>query len=720
MTLSNIFEAPNSEAQIDSMRILVEQAFYKKRYDKVIEYGEVALNLSEEINYYKKYFSISSYLGAAYMNVEDTTRAKVTFSRSVAKANEIDNTVGKMVSQIDVANYYALQKTVSAKTKAVEMYVETIPLADSLNDTDSILILYLNSTELLIDTGKIDEAKKFAKITSQYITDSTFIGFQGSEKLNSAKIDFSDNKWNTALSKLSESECIFNQLQHNEGLIDTYKYKALSYLNLGNPTAAYYAMTTLDSLKSAKYESDRITAIETVTAKFKLADIKKELAQQQIVSEIKEREAKREITFLWIKIASGILLLFSTILMFSYFKRKKLVAHLTSKNKQYLEAKDKSEKLSKAKSTLFSNITHELRTPMYGIIGISKVLLEDEKLHEQKTNIKSLKFSADYLLSLINNILHFNMLDRSGPILEEAKSSIFDIRELVHNVVESSKYLSEDHPNMYHITIDDQVTKLVSGNRTKLSQVLMNLVGNATKFTNDGNIFITVNNQAIDQSTVELLFEIRDDGIGISDEKQKIIFNEFAQIGEGENFMGTGLGLPIVKRLLEEEKNSLSLESEENKGTRVSFKMHFSVSLQEHTVRTRQSYKALKGKRILIVDDNKINLLVTNQFVQRYGATGVTVNNGEEAIKLQAAQNFDLILMDINMPGMDGFETTAEIRKTNTSIPIIALTAVEKEKVIGQNTFYMMDDIIIKPYNEEQFIVTLQNHLKEEYNTITS
>jgi len=325
-----------------------------------------------------------------------------------------------------------------------------------------------------------------------------------------------------------------------------------------------------------------------------------------------------------------------------------------------------------------------------------------------------LKFSAEYLLTLINNILLFNKFDSESPSANiPSKKTNFNIRELVQNAVNLSKYLSEKNPNNYTINIEDSVPDTISGNRTKISQILINLLANSAKFTNNGEISITVNSTKIDDFTIDLYFTIRDNGIGISKDKQKFIFDEYAQIGEGEEFMGTGLGLPIVKKLLEEVGRDLILKSEIGKGTTVSFSINFDIcSNRNETINPNYKLiKPFKNKKILIVDDNKINLLVSRKFIENYGGLTTIVDNGLDAITLEKENEFDLILMDINMPNMNGFETTSKIREHNISIPIIALTAVEKENVVGQKLFANMNDIIVKPFDENLVVPLLLQYL---------
>ena len=697
--------------KIDSLTKIIENEFYKRNYDKSIEYGELALEISEKINYYNNIKHISSYLGSAYLEIDDTIRAKNTFNKSVLLSQSKNDTTWILASKIDLANFYAFKEDNTSKKQAISLYKDILPLARSLKTKNKLLVLNSNIAEIYLRLNQPEEAKVYIDESKKFIKENTFKGFKGSYWLNKGVYNFQKGNYEQSKNDLLESIKIFNELNYLDGKIQSYITLIKIYTGSNDFKSAFETQKILDELEKEKYEVDKIEAVQTVTTRFKVVEMQKEIEDANLLTEIKEKQAKQETTFFWIKIASGILLIFSTILFFSYLNRKKLVVSLRAKNKQYLEEKERSEELMKAKSVLFSNITHELRTPMYGIIGISNMLSENKLFKSEREHLKSLKFSADYLLSLVNNILHFNKLESDEP--DDIKISNFDIRNLVYNTVESSKFLSEDHPNKYIVTIDHSIPNIISGDEMKISQILINLLGNASKFTNDGVIEIILEEIASSNNNIEIAFTIKDTGIGIDEKVLKTIYNKYAQTGTGQNFMGTGLGLPIVKKLIEQQGGKLALNSELRKGTIVTFSLNYGITETKvlDEISPEDIKTILSELNILIIDDNKINQLITQKFIERHGATGQTVGSGKEGIELAKSYKYDVILMDINMPEMNGFEATEIIRSFDNEIPIIALTAVDKEKVVGAHSFNLMNGIIIKPYSNEQFLNTLLSNI---------
>ena len=703
---------PN-EQLIDSLVKDVSKHFFAKNYDQTIELGEHLIKLSEKHNYYKKYNKTKSFIGNAHMELADTIQAKKTFEESILMAEKINDTLGILISKIDFANFYALQNDPKAKIAAIELYKNVLPLAEKFNSQNKLIILNSNIAELYIDLNDIKNAKIFVFKTDKAITDSTFVGFKGGALLNKARLNYLAGFPRISLDDLNKGEKYFKEINYIDGIIDIYFHKAKANNRLEDYRAAFDNMQVLDSLKAEKYRIDKINAVETVVAKFKLEEIEQKIEAEILIGELNKKEAKKETTYLWVKIVSGILLLSSIILFYLNLRRKKLLANLIIKNKQYVEEKEKSEKLAQAKSLLFSNITHELRTPMYGIIGISNILLKDNSSTINNKHLKSLRFSADYLMTLINNILHFNQMEKST--VASKTEAQFEIRGLIDNVVATSKFLNENQPNTYKVAIDEKVPAILIGDRSRLSQILMNLVGNASKFTKNGIIAITLKLIESNIDSIKIAFIIKDNGPGIPLDHQDHMFDRLKDIERTQDFMGTGLGLPIVKKLIEEEGEAITVLSEIGKGTTITFNLMYKVDkiiAAKNTPDTQQSVYSFKNNSILAVDDNKINQLVTKKFIEKYQAKVTTVGSGKDAIEAVKKEKFDLILMDINMPEMNGFEATTAIRAFNKDIPIIALTAVEKEKVVGDHSFNLMNGIIIKPYTSEKFLSTIVGYLK--------
>lgn len=695
---------------VDSMVSYVRKQFYGNNFDIIIEVGEQTLKEANEIHNLKAVVTLSSLIGNAFMKLDDTLQAKRIFADAIKMAEkEHDSTKISITAQIDLGNYYALQEK---SKQAIPIYQKAIPLSKKLGDTTHLYILNYNIAELFLNDKEPEHASYYVDETNKYVQSLKPDAYHAGAKLLTGKLFFQRELYRQAIEILNASIQLSETSGFMDGLIEGYDYLARSYAAIGESRSAYDAMQLLDSYKAEKYKSDKIEAIEYATAKYKLNQYQQELKAQALQNEITQQEAKRETTIFWIKIAVTILVVFSIFLFISYRKRKQLLVHLIEKNKQYLQAKEYSEELAKAKSILFSNITHELRTPMYGIIGISSLLMRDKKLKDYKENISSLKFSANHLLSLINNVLQLTNIYATRK--EELKRNRFSIRELINNIVRSSEFINPTHPNTYKIHIDKNIPEYLIGDEMKISQVLINLIGNASKFTHNGIIDIDVKRQADLEGKICLNFNIKDTGIGISEEKQATIFNEFAQIAENDEHHGTGLGLPIVKKILNLYESDLELKSEVGKGTEVSFKLCYEAA--EEIVVAKNGVKTypkdhFKGKHILVVDDNKINQLVTKKVLVGYGAKVSVAGGGAEAINLAGQDSFDLILMDINMPEINGFEATKAIREFDTQIPIVALTAVEMEKLTGENSFNLMNGCIIKPYKNEFFLDTISKHI---------
>lgn len=271
--------------------------------------------------------------------------------------------------------------------------------------------------------------------------------------------------------------------------------------------------------------------------------------------------------------------------------------------------------------------------------------------------------------------------------------------------------------NKIQVKISENIPELIRGDSIHLSQVLMNLISNACKFTENGKITVIAKAHPIIGSSTEIKFTIKDTGMGIAKEMHESIFDEFSQINtQNYNNSGSGLGLPIVKKLLALSNSDIYLESELGKGSSFTFSLSFDIiknTIYKEIPKSLDS-KILKNKRILIVEDNKINQIVTKKILEKNGIICHIAENGNEAITMVKENHYDLVLMDINMPLKNGIEASTEIRKFNTTIPIIALTAVEIEEL--RNNIYMsgMNDIIVKPYDITKFITSIIKNITLE------
>ncbi len=378
---------------------------------------------------------------------------------------------------------------------------------------------------------------------------------------------------------------------------------------------------------------------------------------------------------------------------------------LRKQNEQELvQAKEKAEDASIAKAQFLSIMSHELRTPLNAVIGISHLLLEEAPQPEQLENLHLLRFSAENLLVLINDILDFSKIEAGKVVLETVG---FNIRQLLDSTTQMQKIQADEKNLSLTLNIAPDVPDWVSGDPTRLSQILNNLLSNAIKFTSEGSVSLQVVLWQKNQQRATLSFSVKDSGIGIPPDKIDAIFDQFSQADSHttRQFGGTGLGLAITKKLLLLHNSDIQVSSQVGQGTIFSFDLTFGVEdkpkKEEKKSSSDTAKVALNGVKVLLVEDNATNILIAGKFLKRWQVDFDQAGNGEQAIKKASAHAYDLILMDLQMPVMDGYQAAIEIRKFNKQIPIIALTASAMLEVKEKIRDAKMNDIVVKPFDPE-------------------
>jgi signal transduction histidine kinase/CheY-like chemotaxis protein len=434
--------------------------------------------------------------------------------------------------------------------------------------------------------------------------------------------------------------------------------------------------------------------------------------QLQTIEQLDKEKKSQQKTLRFSKLISILsiaLISILSLLSLSLYKNNKIRIStnklLKNKNKELIEQKQKVELASKARSKFLATVSHELRTPLNAINGITYLLLQEKPKASQLQYLKSLEFSGNYLLNFINDILEINRLESNKVSSEKIN---FNIIELVENIkISFNEFISENNID-FHTNIDNSINHILVGDPTKLSQVLINLVNNAIKFSKNGKVWLIINKTFETKDEVVIYFEIKDNGIGIPLEKQDAIFDSFSQgsVEINRTFGGTGLGLSIVKKILEIMGSKISLTSDGKSGSSFSFSINFKKASTNPEVNFNK--KAVievdtSNKRILLVEDNKINQMITQKMLDKKNISCVIIDNGEEAIEHMKTNSYDLILMDVHLPGINGTEATAEIRKFNTTTPIIALTAISLNENREMLLSYGMNEVITKPFLPEKF-----------------
>jgi PAS domain S-box-containing protein len=376
-----------------------------------------------------------------------------------------------------------------------------------------------------------------------------------------------------------------------------------------------------------------------------------------------------------------------------------------------IKAKEKAEKATQVKSRFLSNMSHELRTPLNAIIGTTNILNQEDCLPAQQEYLTVLKHSSEHILELINDILDISKIEAGKMELESIE---FNFQNFIQKVI--APFQATLSPQLTLISkIDPELQMVIIGDETRLQQVLNNLLSNAKKFTSSGSITLTTKLFNRTEKNVSIYFEVTDTGIGIKPSKMKQIFESFTQANTEttRKYGGTGLGLSISTSLVQKMGGQLVAESEFGKGSTFKFTLTFGIGNSNLAVDTPILYlKSLEGYKVMIAEDNSINMMVANKFLTKWNLEVDQAVNGIEALQLYHKNHYDLLLIDLEMPEMDGKEAVRRIRQTNTQIPIIAFTAAvyaNMEEDLHQRGF---SGFVSKPFKPEQLHSKIESLLK--------
>jgi len=396
-----------------------------------------------------------------------------------------------------------------------------------------------------------------------------------------------------------------------------------------------------------------------------------------------------------------------------FFLQSLILSHRVSF--ELKKARAEAEQGLKAKSEFLSTMSHEIRTPLNAVIGMSHLLLKNTPRDDQKEHLDVMLFSANNLLSIVNDILDLNKIEAGKVTFEHIE---MDVASIARNIVSGLQSAANDKGIGLTLHVDDVLKNKLLGDPTRLSQVITNLVHNAIKFTNNGFVHVVVNVTVQTETSVTLNIEVKDTGIGISKDKQEVIFERFTQADSSTSrgFGGTGLGLSICKRILELQNSSLNLISDEGKGSTFYFIQTFEKSIKtlKHKKQEQlpsENDKPLTGVYILLVEDNLMNVLVAQRYLERWGATIDVALNGQEALDKLDERKHKLILMDLHMPVMDGYESSTKMRQNGVTLPIIALTANLPDEIETRVMEAGIDDIVIKPFLPDELYRKVLHHI---------
>lgn len=720
--LSSIQSFGQDNAYLDSIYKASEENLYNYQYKESIEDALVLLEEAEQAeNHYYNYYA-HNLLGNNFSDINDTLNAKQHYHDALKSALKLDNDTLLITAYNSLGNVYSENK--NTVEIGIEYYNKVIELANKINFESKLLAPTANIAWTYLDNGKYAEAGPYLKSSMKLLGENA-------SSLRQSQLNTLMGRYYVGMGNLKKAKPYFEEtikLTQQDTLILEASIVFKEYADLlfkeKKFQEAYLALEEHEKYKARIFENEKLKQIRDANVKFDVSQYQEDLQIAKNEQLFKDKIIEKSREKMTVLVISAIVMLIILLALFKIsLSRRKLIGELSCKNKELLKAKEEAERLSILKTQFFSTISHELRTPLYGVIGLTSILMEDKSLVKHENDLKSLKFSADYLLALINDVLQMNKMESNLLKLEELP---FNLKDLMQSIVKSFEFTRLQNKNDIHLTIDPEIAYNLKGDPVRLSQILMNLVGNAMKFTERGNIWIKADLVDSDDVSLTINFIVKDDGMGIPKSKQEIIFEEFSQLkSTNYDYQGTGLGLPIVKKLLNLFKSEIHLESSEGKGSSFSFEIQFLkaevdkklISTEDPELNSMSETRG-EGKHILIVDDNRINQVVTRRILEQKLFTCDISDNGADAVEKVMKNKYHLVLMDLNMPGISGLEATRKIRAFNSDIPVIALTAVEIEEVRQEIFDAGMNDFIVKPYDNSTFYQVIYRNIKAEVITL--
>ena len=678
-----------------------------------LENAQKVLKYSFENDDYS--FSAKAYniIGLNYEEFSDLNKALYYYTEGIKYALKVNDVQQIEYLYNNTGNLYFFR--LNNPKKGLEYYLKCYKYSKLYGDVLDIAFTELNIADVYFKLEQYEESKKFLdKILptlksrddfEMYITYYTLLGNYHSNKNENLA---AERCYSFVLERLKENKVEFfkpNELEIYDEIYRFYKKthnesKALLYLEKHNKLQDELELKQRS--QDIKFAGVSIDVLEMNNRIQKIASEKKVQDQKMIAS---SNLVKMSLFF------AGILLIFLIYIFKNYLEYRELNKKLNISNEQLKIANQKSEEASVLKSQFLSNVSHELRTPLYGVIGMADIIESEHKELKENEYFKALKFSSNYLLSLINDVLNVYKIEDEKF---ELKFENVEIRDEIQVIKQSLKIIAKSNHNEIVLDFDDSVPQFIKTDLTRFSQILINLISNSLKFTKNGKVEIKLN--LIQENNLPFIkISVIDNGIGIPEEYLDKIFDKFVQLDVQlqEQYKGTGLGLSIVKRLVELFNGTIEVESVIQEGTTFTIKLPYVKSdiesvLHEDYIKSKTHITNLN---ILVVEDNKINQMVTKKLLEKYNHKCIIAENGQEAIDIVKTMPFDLILMDIHMPILNGLDTSKAIRVLGITTPIIALTASDRNEVLDEVQSNGISDILVKPFELKDLQLIIDRHL---------
>lgn len=702
--------------KIEATQVLKKsiESFDRLDCKESLEYAQIVLKYSLEKDDYLNSAKSYNIIGLNCEQFSDLNKAIIFYKKGIEFAYKANDT--KLLDYLynNLGNIYYFQLD-DPKTGLV-YYLKCYEYSKKSQDKVEIAFTELNIADVYINSLDLKKGKFYLDRilpvvieTKDYEMYITYYALLANYYANKNEVSNADATYNLVVNKFKENK--IEQLKSNE--VDIYEKIFKFYKKNNDIVKALHFLEKHDSLQDALNSRDRNKEIKFSSTTIDVLEMNNKIQKSESEKKVQDQKilASNKILKMTLFFA-GILLIFLIYMFKNYLDYRNLNKKLFDSNEQLKVANIKSEEASLLKSQFLSNVSHELRTPLYGVIGMADII-ESEYVELKKNKyFNALKFSSNYLLSLINDVLNVYKIEDTK--FELVYDNV-EIRKEIGVIRESLDIIAKSNKNELNIEVSDAVPQYVKTDLTRFSQILINLISNSLKFTKNGVVSIKL--QLLEEDTIQKIqIQIEDNGIGIPEEYLDKIFEKFVQVDVNlnEQYKGTGLGLSIVKRLVDLFKGEISVKSKMNIGTVFTVKIPYIIADEKVILQQKNILETKKNKihlKILIVEDNKINQMVTKKLLDKSEHSCKIAENGLEAIALAEKHKFDLILMDIHMPVLNGFDASKKIRELGILTPIIALTASDKNEIINEMAINGINDVLVKPFEVKDLQIIIDKHV---------
>ena len=716
LTLFTLAALPNQAqlVQRDSVVNLVTaagRAYQNLDNKKSLQYAEKALNQAYAINDNELIARVYNIIGLNFTEYNEYKKAEDAYLKGLERLKNSDDISVLSWIESNIGTVY--QVHFKDYDKAIYYHVRSLENSKKLNSEYDILSSLLNIGILYFDKFEFEKGFTYVKEAEKYLL-----------KVNEPEVLIAFNSLNALYYQHKKDfktaeKFYLEALEYCDDEIDITAAHSMElyddisnfYASNNNKEKAYDYLVKHIALKDSIYSKEKMDAIANYANQMDLDLYKQEITKIEKLNEEQEKIIfyAKIIGVLFVFIALNLLFVI-LLLRRNQNQKNRLISQIENKNIQLELAKEQAEELSELKTQFISNVSHELRTPLYGVIGLSKILEQDFPVLKGNRIIKSLNFSADYLMNLINDLLQLQKIEAKVAILEK---QYYDINEEINFIVDSLSTIAHNNKNKISINQSELKLPAVKTDKLKLNQILYNLISNALKFTSSGTITISINQHILEANKIELEYCIQDTGNGISNQNLEVIFDKFSQFHtKGMDYQGTGLGLSIVKKLITIFEGSIDVKSEVGVGTTFTFRIpceQINNNL-EISYQNKIDWKGL-NINVLLVENNEINRLVNQHQFNQHQIPCTIVPSAREALAILEHSSFSVILTDINMPEINGFQFAKKVRDNGFTMPIIALTAYSKQDLIEDLDTTEIQDVVTKPFDFEYLLSIIHKYV---------